>query len=420
MRNEQEPHEKYDELCALALSGGLSPAERRELKTHLQLCEDCREACADYALVARDGMPMLAARFDREPEEPQGWVDSFVWAKLLGRLGVAVPGIQTATKDSARKQRAYRFESLLPLAAAACLVAVVGYGSFRLARRSAAPVLNSSATQAELALRDRYEQLAAEKKSLKDELAEESWKLAQFEAEAARGQREIAQLRSNLKATHDHSEELSEGKKKDEDELQRLSREHESLAAQLEDAKQAYEGAQAEVTNLKAEREQTMIRLASLDTEVRELSTAKHREEQYLASDRDIRELMGARQLYIADVFDVSSDSHTRRPYGRVFYTKGKSLVFYAFDLQQQPGLKNASAFQAWGNRESDRAKPSNLGILYVDSEANRRWVLRCDDANELAEINAIFVTIEPPGGSRRPTGKPFLYASLRQEVNHP
>src|SRR5260370_14322303 len=103
---------------------------------------------------------------------------------------------------------------------------------------------------------------------------------------------------------------------------------------------------------------------------------------------------MGARKLYIADVFDVDSGSSTRKPFGRVFYTEGKSLVFYAFDLDHQPGLKNASTFQAWGKKETlpgGLEQPLNLGILYVDSESNRRWVLRCDDPKQLAEIDAVF-----------------------------
>jgi len=55
---------------------------------------------------------------------------------------------------------------------------------------------------------------------------------------------------------------------------------------------------------------------------------------------------MGARKLYIADVFDVDSVSRTRKPFGRVFYTQNKSLVFYAFDLDHQPGVKNAASFR--------------------------------------------------------------------------
>ena len=129
---------------------------------------------------------------------------------------------------------------------------------------------------------------------------------------------------------------------------------------------------------------------------------------------------MGARKLYIADVFDVDSGSRMRKPFGRVFYTQGKSLIFYAFDLDRQPGLNNASTFQAWGRKETHRAQPLNLGILYMDSESSRRWVLRFDDPEQLAEIDAVFVTVEPHGGSQKPTGKPLLYALLRKEANHP
>jgi hypothetical protein len=185
-----------------------------------------------------------------------------------------------------------------------------------------------------------------------------------------------------------------------------------------------------ELTSLRAEHDRVVLRTASLESKIDELTVAsrdqEHRlkdDEQYLASDRDIRELMGARKLYIADVFDVDSGSRTRQPFGRVFYTQNKSLIFYAFDLDHEPGVKNASIFQVWGQRDAelgDKPHPMNLGILYMDSESNRRWALRLDDPKQLAEIDAVFVTVEPRGGSRKPTGKPFLYALLRKEANHP
>jgi hypothetical protein len=39
--------------------------------------------------------------------------------------------------------------------------------------------------------------------------------------------------------------------------------------------------------------------------------------------------------------------------------------------------------------------------------------VLRFEDPQILAEIDSVFVTVEPPGGSVRPTGRQFLYAYL-------
>lgn len=65
-----------------------------------------------------------------------------------------------------------------------------------------------------------------------------------------------------------------------------------------------------------------------------------------------------------------------------------------------------------------DQALP--LGILYLDSSTNKRWVLKFDDPKTLAKIDGVFVTIEPTGGSRKPSGKPVLFAYLKVEPNHP
>ena len=56
-----------------------------------------------------------------------------------------------------------------------------------------------------------------------------------------------------------------------------------------------------------------------------------------------------------------------------------------------------------------------------MDNESNRRWVLKSDDPKVLEEIDAVFVTLEPKGGSRKPTNKPFLLAYLHTAPpNHP
>jgi hypothetical protein len=44
---------------------------------------------------------------------------------------------------------------------------------------------------------------------------------------------------------------------------------------------------------------------------------------------------------------------------------------------------------------------------------------MRFADPRRLAEIDAVFVTVEPHGGSQKSTSKPFLYALLRNEVNN-
>lgn len=72
------------------------------------------------------------------------------------------------------------------------------------------------------------------------------------------------------------------------------------------------------------------------------------------------------------------------------------------------------------GSEQPDREQAINLGIFYEDSVAKKRWVLKFDDGRKLDQINAVFVTVEPQGGSHKPNGKPLLFASLRIDPNHP
>ena len=144
-------------------------------------------------------------------------------------------------------------------------------------------------------------------------------------------------------------------------------------------------------------------------------------QDQLLAHDRDIRELMGARDLYIAEVYDVAGTGETKKPYGRVFYTRGEIAGFLRSTIWIEQGeVKRASAFQAWGRRGPDRQQSVNLGIFYEDNASKKRWILKCDDPKTLAQIDAVFVTVEPNGGSHKPSSKPLLFAYLNVNPNHP
>jgi len=183
-----------------------------------------------------------------------------------------------------------------------------------------------------------------------------------------------------------------------------------AMAQRDENARQAavLETKVNDLTQLVRERERA---LDQKDAEVA-------RDQELLEHDRDIRELMGARDLYMAEIHDVSK-AGTDKTYGRVFYTKGKSLIFYAYDLDAQPGVQNAS-FQAWGRRGPDKQQVLNLGIFYEDNVNKKRWVLKANDPKTLQDIDAVFVTVEPNGGSHHPSGKQLLFAYLRISPNHP
>ncbi|HEY2468234.1 MAG TPA: hypothetical protein VGI45_10425 [Terracidiphilus sp.] len=207
----------------------------------------------------------------------------------------------------------------------------------------------------------------------------------------------------------------------------KLAQDRAALAQQLGVAQRTLDATQEKLNSAMSESSQESTRNAALQERVDQLTGSVQDREQEIARDRglldhdrDIRELMGSRDLYIAEVYDVAKTGDTEKPFGRVFYTKGRSLIFYAYDLDQHPGLKTASIFQAWGRRGPDRDQAVNLGILYEDKAAKKRWVLKSANPKTLAEIDAVFVTVEPNGGSPHPSGKPLLFAYLRIQPNHP
>jgi hypothetical protein len=248
-----------------------------------------------------------------------------------------------------------------------------------------------------------------------------------LQEKSSQEKREITQLKLALRALDRQGNQVKTESGRTELHLQEVSRERDSVTSELRELEVAYQNARDELASLRNERQEAALHAASLETDIdglnttiREYQDRLKQQEQFLAADKDVRDLMGARKLYIADVFDVDGNSRTRGPFGRIFYTQERSLIFYAFDLDKEPGLKNAKAFQVWGRKGTDKWRTLNLGILYLDNESNSRWVLRFDDPDQLAKIDSVFVTVEPHGGSKKPTGKPFLYALLRKEANHP
>ena len=429
MTEDQYPidHEQMKELAALGNASPLTPSELAELERHLRTCSECREIHDQYVTLVREGLPVLAARY-ADQEECPAWDDTALGKKLFTKVRAWQEqnsyerGEQERTAVNYKSPRLSR-SKWLGLAFAsltACLVFALAFDAYRLGRPIRPEERQASAVE-------HFQNLAAEKKSTDELLDAQSKKISQLQEKSSQKEREINKLKLALRAVDQQDIQLKTESGAAESNLQDVSRERDSLNSQLRDLELAYRNVRDELGTIRAEREKAALRIASLESNIDGLSRTIQEyqgrlkeDDQFLAADRDVRDLMGARKLYIADVFDVDSNSRTRGPFGRIFYTQEKSLIFYAFDLDKQPGFKNAKAFQVWGRRATDQRSTLNLGILYMDNESNRRWVLRFDDPDQLARIDAVFVTVEPHGGSREPTGKPFLYALLRKEANHP
>ena len=189
---------------------------------------------------------------------------------------------------------------------------------------------------------------------------------------------------------------------------------------------EALSAADAQVERLRNEKSQILAAVEALQTSNQELearvkmqSAEAEREAQLNDAAKDIRQLMGARNLHIIDVHDrVSPDEHDKT-FGRIFYVEGKSLIFYAFDL----GGKIHSSklvFQAWGHQEGEDFHVRNLGVFRIDQEEQSRWVLRVNNAELLSKIDTVYVTTEPVPGTNKPSGTKLLVAYLGGQPNHP
>ncbi len=168
--------------------------------------------------------------------------------------------------------------------------------------------------------------------------------------------------------------------------------------------------------------------VASLEDQVQNLTqklntenASLDRERDLLSHGREIRDIIGARNLHIIDVYDTSTRGATEKPFARAFYTEGKSLIYYAYDLPQRRTDEGKFSYVAWGESNGKKASIRKIGILFRDDQTQRRWSLNFSDPQVLAEIDSVFITLERNDENvAQPKGKRMLTAYLETPPNHP
>jgi hypothetical protein len=432
-------HDEFRALCAISTSGSLTEDESSRLEEHLLVCLECRKAAQEYETVARIVIPSLVLDFPTDIHElPEGWSEERAKQELFRQLDARQPsdrvplrlfgsGRRGDLKHAVAGERGESFAWLhsataaLPYAAGLALIVLIGSLGYQLGEKRFVNSASMSQRPAPEANEPRDEiAMSQERELLRTQLRDRDNAIANLTGKTARQLAEIQELKNKDHETQDSYQGAQAEKAQ-------LASERDGLRHKLEQAQSDLALMQTDMESLGQQRANEAARLAELEARLgqfpellKDRDATIEQQRELLARDRDIRDLMGARDLYIAEVFDVGRDGETKKPFGRVFYTKGKSLIFYAYDLDRQPGLREASTFQAWGRRGPDVAQAMNLGIFYIDNTTHKRWVLKFDDPKSLDQIDAVFVTVEPKGGSRKPSGKQLLFAYLRVEPNHP
>ena len=431
-----EPHDEFLELCAVSTSGQLSEAEQKRLREHLANCPSCREALKQFEAVVDQAIPAIGGN---EPSEcieyGLSWSQEQEEKALIDRLAREENGQASKRENpnaiSAGPHRSVSLASdstwrdVWVLSAAAILLFVtLSFYTYRVGVSRGTDTAKSGSPQPSA-----QGQPSMVEAQLIDATHDRQIARAQVEQ---RGQT-IADLRRQLAQQSVEINQMKTAQTRVENDLrageatrQDLIQQRTGLTQKLDASQTSFQALQEKLDSLAQQSSQDAVRAQASEAKVNELTRLLHdreaaldQKDELLAHDRDIRELMGARDLYVAEVYNVVRNG-TQKPYGRVFYTKGKSLIFYAYDLDLQTGVKNPTTFQAWGRRGPDRRQALNLGVFYEDSVSKKRWIVKCDDPRMLAQIDGVFVTIEPNGGSSKPSGKSLLFAYLRVDPNHP
>jgi hypothetical protein len=404
-------HEEFLSLCALFPTGELTDEEWALLQVHLAYCDSCLAAFREYEKIGRDVLPAIAASANSEDEyEGDCESSSFSLEDAEYRLNQKLGMHEGVEEFPARAKLPMRIAFGL-IAASIAGVVCVGIShvrheraSFEVASHNArsvpeahSPVVpgNNSDHELETARRDELE------------LQRRLNKLALANQQA---NAKIATLNDQLKADLAEDAEVSQQRDAANQQLALKLAESKVLRDSLSAAKATSDEQLAQSSALEA-------KLREAKSELEEGERMHSLDKELLAHDRDIRDLIGARDLYITDIVDVTKTGKAAKPFGRVFYTKDRSLVFYGYDLDKQSGLAQSVSFQAWGSGED--GENVSLGMFYQD-DSHKRWILKFDDTKTLAHLNKVFVTAEPHGGSPKPTGKPLLIAYLQVKANHP
>ena len=444
-------HRRFEEMCSLAITGQLGGAQMCELDEHIAACESCRKLLGEIAQVSVQAMPLLAEKHGAGPKfaPPQGIRERFL-ARLASETGDTESGTvlrsfptpagraypislehRTLRPIGEEKQSSVRAARVVvpywwrPAAVAmgCVIVAVAAYyaGVHRTVQLSpqltqAHPAVVPAPPPPEITPKgtdsDRVNELERQKSELETKLVGMKQELATAESERESLSNELASAKEKLatlttqtaiRSTQDSSVTG-----------QQAGEQVATLQAQVDRLSQTL--AQEEVS-LEVQKQTSKELSAKLDA----TSSDLQRERDLKSAKSELGDLVAARNLHIVDVYDADGNGRRQQSFGRVFYIEGKSLVFYAYDLDDPSRFKTNVVFHVWGGKAGMKEVTHSLGILHRDDAGQNRWAMTFDDPGVLAQINSVFVTAESANKHYdEPHGKKVLYAYFGSQPNHP
>jgi uncharacterized coiled-coil protein SlyX len=434
-------HRRYERYCTLAATGQLGGPEMFELNEHVASCSSCREYLESISQVSVQAMPLLAVNRGPEGnmEPPEGMRERFL--SRLAIEGTGLPAKQPLAMPKATAMlpievdykthhRAASTDSTTPpapkitsswrFAAAVAACAVIGISGLYLGKRTLYPNTKEIA------------KTTPATPVLPPTKPEDSQRLADLERQKAGLEKQLAELTGKLTLSTSEQDSLKEELAAAREKLASIDRptatQPQVAATQTQDATNQVSSLQSEVHRLNQRLAEAEINMGIQKQTAQDLTVKLETTEADLQRERDLKsakselgDVLAARNLHIVDVYDADGSGKRQRSFGRVFYIEGKSLVFYAYDLEDPRQFKANVVFHVWGGQAGVKEVTHSLGILHKDNEGQGRWAMTFDDSKVLSQINSVFVTAESANKHYdTPHGKKVLYAYFGGQPNHP
>lgn len=398
-------HEHYEELCALAASGQLTAEEEESLQQHLRGCRDCRCLASDFAQTS--ARLYVAGARKSVSSVPDGMTQRFI-ARARGQGITISPTLVPPRKAPLRSWKLATGAA----AVVALLVVILRFADHGVSRHQAQSEsqLTAPATSATFLPGTTGATVSPENSEAAKALA----------AEVELLNRRLNSARQAADASRQEKQELTAQLANIQEENQSLHAENDQQHAKAAQMVAQIASLNARITANDAAAIAEENELRNLHRALQDKDAALQQERHLLGMGNQVRDLVVARNLHIIDVYDNDGDGNRQRPFGRIFYTEGKSLIFYAYDLADPRKLDRQISFYAWGGKLGVDKPVKRLGIFHSE-DVDGRWVLTFDDPAVLAQINSVFVTVESDNGIiTRPNGKKILFAFLGNKANHP
>ena len=443
-KHDEFNHERYEKLCALAALGQISAEEYAELRSHLIASEDCRRSHQDYLEILHEHLPLVAAGEPADSSSKVALHESSYRQRFLQRAEhqssppTIPPSAGNATRSGVGAGQWYRPNRMaryaLPLAAG-LLVAALGLNGFQWyrggERLSSATArvgqLREEISRLNLQISDQSlaglspapvtpvvsDQSGAEIDRLVEELSQAQsarrMALANFRSQS----RQLVETRADADSLNRALEEARNSESQLSEKLARVEKALQTRISELEALRK--QGVTQEVTLALQEKQ-----IGELARKVNEQAETIQRDQELLAADRDIRDLLTDRNLRVSYVEDHDPEGE-RIVDAHVFYAEGRRLLVYAHENPRGGESLDNFSLQAWGKRSSAlTGSPKSLGIFYADARNDKGWILEFDDPEVLSQIDSVFVTLEPKEGSLKPGSEQLLFSHLTTDDDLP